>query len=83
MSKSSQIAMAMFTSMKERVIFTYFKSLELAEKEVTPERMQIAEEVWEDMVDFAIFTKGDIGMLLEAGLEVVIDEAIDDYMQKG
>lgn len=83
MLKNSQVAMAMLVSMKERVLLTYYKSLHMAKKEITLEKQGLASEVWEDLVDFAMFAKGDIGILLEAGLEVVIDNAIDEYMDKG
>lgn len=75
--------MAMLNSMRDRVLFTYFKSLEMAKKPITLEKQELASQIWEDLVDFGTFVKGDIGLLLEAGLEVVIDHAIDEYMEKG
>lgn len=75
--------MTMLESIRDRVLFTYFKSLELAKKPITLDNQELASQVWDDIVDFAIFNKGDIGLLLEAGLEVIINHAIEDYMKKG
>lgn len=83
MSKNNLIAMSMLNSMRDRVLFTYFKSLELAKKPITLDNQELASQVWDDLVDFAIFNKGDVGVLLEAGLEVIIDHAIDEYLEKG
>lgn len=73
----------MLNSMRDRVLFTYFKSLELAKKPITLDNQELASQVWDDLVDFAIFNKGDVGVLLEAGLEVIINHAIDEYLEKG
>lgn len=77
------IAMSMLEGIRDRVLFTYFKSLELSKQELTLEKQELASRVWDDMVDFAIFHKGDISALLEAGLEVIIDNAIEDYTASG
>lgn len=75
--------MSMLHSMRERVLFTYFKSLELGKKQITAEHQELSSQIWDDIIDFAIFNKGDIGVLLEAGLEVIINHAIDEYLEKG
>ena len=77
------IAISMLESIRDRVLFTYLKSLELSKRELTLDKQELASRVWDDMVDFAIFNKGDVGILLEAGLEVIIDNAIEDYTSKG
>lgn len=83
MSKNNLIAMSMLDSIRDRVLFTYLKSLEMAKKPITLDNQELASQVWDDIVDFAIFNKGDVGPLMEAGLEVIINHAIDEYLEKG
>jgi hypothetical protein len=47
------------------------------------EKQELVSRIWDDMVDFTIFNKGDVGVLLEAGLEVMVENAIDAYTSKG
>lgn len=70
-------------SMRDRVLFTYFKALQMAKKPINQDVQELASQVWDDMVDLVITNNADIGLLLEAGLEVIIDNAIEDYSKTG
>ena len=73
----------MMESMRERVLFTYFKSLEMGKRKLTVEKQEIASLIWDDMLQTVVMLNGDMGILLEAGLEVIIDNAVEDYTKKG
>lgn len=70
-------------SMRDRVLFTYFKALQMAKKPINNDVQELASQVWDDMFDLVLSNNGDIGLLLEAGLEVIIDNAIEDYAKRG
>jgi len=76
-------AVKMMESMRERVLFTYFKSLEMSKRKLTVEKQEIASLIWDDMLQTVVMLNGDMGILLEAGLEVIIDNAVEDYTKKG
>jgi len=76
-------AVKMMDSMRERVLFTYFKSLEMSKRKLTVEKQEIASLIWDDMLQTVVMLNGDMGILLEAGLEVIIDNAVEDYTKKG
>jgi hypothetical protein len=52
-------------------------------REFMLEKQELVSRIWDDMVDFTIFNKGDVGLLLEAGLEVMVENAIEAYTSKG
>lgn len=73
----------MMEEMRDRVLFTYFKSLQMAHKPINNDVQELASQVWDDMLDLVVSNGGDIGLLLEAGLEVIIDNAVEDYSKRG
>lgn len=77
------IAIATLERIRERVFMTYLESLDPPRREFMLEKQELVSRIWDDMVDFTIFNKGDVGVLLEAGLEVVVENAIDAYTSKG
>ena len=77
------MAIKMLESLRDRTLFTYFKSLEMSKREITPEKVETASLVWDDIVEGAVMMGGDVGILLEAGLEVIINNAIEDYTKRG
>lgn len=85
MSKLQEKVMAikMLESIRDRVLFTYFKGLEMSKREITPHRIETASLVWDDIMEGAVMLNGDVGILLEAGLEVIINNAIEDYTERG
>jgi hypothetical protein len=83
-NKQDRVAsVKMMESLRDRVLFTYFKSLELAKKPITIDSQEISSIIWDDMVDTVVMAGGDIGILLEAGLEVIINNAVEDYIKNG
>jgi hypothetical protein len=77
------IAIATLERIRERVFMTYLESLDQPRREFMLEKQELVSRIWDDMVDFTIFNKGDVGVLLEAGLEVMVENAIDAYTSKG
>jgi hypothetical protein len=70
-------------SLRDRTLFTYFKGLEMSKRDITQERAELASLVWDDIVEGVVMMNGDIGIVLEAGLEVIINNAIEDYIKRG
>jgi hypothetical protein len=77
------IAIATLERIREKVFMTYLESLDQPRREFMLEKQELVSRIWDDMVDFTIFNKGDVGVLLEAGLEVMVENAIDAYTSKG
>ena len=73
----------MLESLRDKVLFTYLKSLEMGKKSITLEKQELASQVWDDIFDFTLINRGDFSPLLEAGLEVIIDNAVLEYLEKG
>lgn len=73
----------MLESMRDRVLFTYFKSLQMTKRPINNDVQELASQVWDDMFDLVMSNGGDVGLLFEAGLEVIIDNAIEDYAKRG
>ena len=73
----------MLESLRDKVLFTYLKSLEMGKKSITLEKQELASQVWDDIFDFTLINRGDFSPLLEAGLEVIIDNAVLEYVEKG
>ena len=72
----------MLESLRDKVLFTYLKSLEMGKKSITLEKQELASQVWDDIFDFTLINRGDFSPLLEAGLEVIIDNAVLEYVEK-
>jgi len=77
------LGMEMLVNARDATLFAYFKSLEMGNKKMTPMLQDLASQVWDDMVDFVMINDGDVGILIEAGLEVIINTSIEDEMEKG
>lgn len=73
----------MLESLRDKVLFTYLKSLEMGKRSITLEKQELASQVWDDIFDFTLINRGDFSPLLEAGLEVIIDNAVLEYLEKG
>lgn len=83
MAKNKMNSIKIMESMRDRVLFTYFKSLQMSKKTINQEAQELASQAWDDMLDLVVSNGGDISLLFEAGLEVIIDNAIEDYAMRG
>lgn len=67
---------ALLESFRESSLAIFYESMELDGHEITEELIDLGNHVWEDLENFLIMSGGDLNLLLQIGLEALIDTAI-------